>query len=107
VISKMISTMISPAVLSDEPCQVYFTQYGTHHPAMGGESRRHDESTQPAEAAHTNTAYRGDPGGMRSLWTIPATRCLNPGRKAQRSLSLPMGEVSSLAQILFAEVLAR
>src|SRR5215467_4805572 len=37
MISKMTSTMISPAVLSRETCQLYFTQYSTHHPAMGGD----------------------------------------------------------------------
>src|SRR6266702_6265334 len=92
VISKMMSTMTSSAILSHKPCQVYFSQDGTHHPAMDGESRRHDESTVPAEAANTSTTGRGDISGMRSLWAVPATYCLHPGRKAQHSLSLPVGD---------------
>ncbi len=59
----MMSKMISPAILSHVPCQVYFFQYGTHRPAMCRESRKHDESTQPAEAANTRATNRSDPPG--------------------------------------------
>ncbi len=65
----MMSKMISPAVLSHGlcQCQLYFSQYSTHRPAMGGESKSHDESTEPAEAANTRTTCRAH--GMRNEFT--------------------------------------
>ena len=38
--SKVMSKMISPAILSKDSCQLYFSQYGTHRPvwAMGKEA---------------------------------------------------------------------
>jgi hypothetical protein len=89
VITTLISKMINPAILSHGLCQLYFSQYSTHRPTMGGESKSHDESTEPAEAANTRTACRGDPSGMRSLWTNPGTHRFNRGRKVQCSLSFP------------------
>src|SRR5215467_1592876 len=62
----MMSKMISPAMLSHEPRQVYFSQYGTHRPTLGRESKSHDESksitkrqSSSRARAYARTVYRG------------------------------------------------
>jgi hypothetical protein len=44
VIMTMISKMIRYAVLFYDLCQVHFSLYKSHRPAMGGESREHQIS---------------------------------------------------------------
>src|SRR5260370_17302468 len=63
----MREKLICPVVLSHGLCQLYFSQYSTHRRAMGGESKSHDESTEPAEAANTRTTCRAH--GMRNEFT--------------------------------------